>query len=74
MPLAVITHGGEHYPPGTLDDAQERLWQQLQDELAAMQPGSTHVIATRSGHDIQREQPELVLVQVTRVVAAARVS
>ncbi len=74
MPLAVITHGGEHYPPGTLDDAQERLWQQLQDELAAMQPGSTHVIATRSGHDIQHEQPELVLVQVTRVVAAARVS
>jgi hypothetical protein len=39
-----------------------------------MQPGSTHVIATRSGHDIQHEQPELVLVQVTRVVAAARVS
>jgi pimeloyl-ACP methyl ester carboxylesterase len=72
MPLAVITHGGVHFPPGSEPAAQERLWQQLQDELAAMQPGSTHVIATGSGHDIQHEQPELVLAQVRRVVAAAR--
>ncbi len=74
MPLAVITHGGEHFPPGSQDAAQERLWQQLQDELAAMQPGSSHVIATGSGHDIQHEQPELVLAQVRRVVAAVRAS
>jgi pimeloyl-ACP methyl ester carboxylesterase len=74
IPLAVITRGGEHFPPGSEADAQERLWRQLQNELAAMQPGSTHVIATRSGHDIQHEQPELVLAQVRRVVAAARAS
>jgi pimeloyl-ACP methyl ester carboxylesterase len=74
MPLAVITHGGEHFPPGSEPAAQERLWQQLQNELAAMQPGSVHVIATRSGHDIQHEQPELVLAQIRRVVAAVRAS
>ena len=74
MPLAVITRGGLHYPAGTLEDAQERLWRRLQNELAAMQPGSTHVIATRSGHDIQHEQPELVLAQLRRVVAAVRAS
>jgi len=74
MPLAVITHGGLHYPPGTPEDAQERLWQRLQDELAAMQPGSIHVIAVHSGHDIQHEQPQLVLAQVRRVVAAVRAS
>jgi pimeloyl-ACP methyl ester carboxylesterase len=74
MPLAVITHGGLHYPPGSEAAAQEELWQQLQDELAAMQPGSTHVIATGSGHDIQHEQPELVLAQVRHVVAAVRAS
>jgi pimeloyl-ACP methyl ester carboxylesterase len=72
MPLAVITHGGLHFPPGSPEDAQERLWRQLQNELAAQQPGSTHVIATRSGHDIQHEQPELVLAQLRRVVAAVR--
>ena len=74
MPLAVITRGGLHFPPASEPAAQERLWRQLQDELAAMQPGSTHVIATRSGHDIQHEQPELVLAQVRRVVAAVRAS
>jgi pimeloyl-ACP methyl ester carboxylesterase len=74
MPLAVITRGGLHFPPGSQEDAQERLWRQLQDELAAMQRGSSHVIAVHSGHDIQHEQPELVLAQVRRVVAAVRAS
>jgi pimeloyl-ACP methyl ester carboxylesterase len=74
LPLAVITHGRLHFPPGSEEAAQERLWRQLQDELAAMQPGSTHVIASRSGHDIQHEQPELVLAQLRRVIAAVRAS
>lgn len=74
MPLAVITRGAAHFPPGSEPAAQERLWRQLQNELAAMQPDSSHVIATRSDHDIQHEQPELVLAQVRRVVAAVRAS
>jgi pimeloyl-ACP methyl ester carboxylesterase len=74
MPLVVITRGGLHFPPGSEPAAQERLWRQLQNELAALQPGSRHVIATRSGHDIQHEQPELVLAQVRRVVSAVRAS
>ena len=72
MPLAVITRGGLQFPPGSEAAAQERLWRRLQNELAAMQPGSSHVFATQSGHDIQHEQPELVLAQVRRVVAAVR--
>jgi pimeloyl-ACP methyl ester carboxylesterase len=74
MPLSVITHGGLNFPLGSEEAAQEQLWQRLQDELAAMQPGSTHVIATRSGHDIQHEEPELVLAQLRRVVAEVRAS
>lgn len=72
MPLAVLTRGGLHFRPGSLDDVQERLWRQLQDELAAMEPGSSHILATHSGHDIQHEQPGLVIAQVRRVVAAVR--
>jgi hypothetical protein len=41
----------------------------LQDELAAMEPGSSRVIATRSGHDIQHERPDLVIAAVHRVLA-----
>jgi hypothetical protein len=44
----------------------------LQRELAAMVPGSSHVIARRSGHDIQHTQPRLVLSQIRKVVTAVR--
>ena len=75
MPLVVISHGvvaPGTYPDGWPVEASERLWSRLQNELAALEPGSRHVIATRSDHDIQHEQPELVLRQVTAVVAAVR--
>jgi pimeloyl-ACP methyl ester carboxylesterase len=50
----------------------ERLWQQLQRELARLVPGGRLVIATQSGHDIQDEQPELVLDAIRDVVLAVR--
>jgi pimeloyl-ACP methyl ester carboxylesterase len=69
MPLAVLSRDGSGFPPNSLDAAQERLWRQLQDELAAMEPGSSHVIATGGGHDIPRERPDLVIAAVRRVLA-----
>ncbi len=72
MPVSVLTHGNVSLPPGSEPAAQEELWQQLQSELAAMVPGARHVLATRSGHDIPGEQPELVLTEIRRVVAAVR--
>jgi pimeloyl-ACP methyl ester carboxylesterase len=75
MPLSVISHGV--VPPGTYPDdwpagAEEALWSRLQDELAALEPGSHHVIATRSDHDIQHEQPGLVLHEIRTVLSAVR--
>jgi pimeloyl-ACP methyl ester carboxylesterase len=72
MPTSVLSHGNVRFPPGSEQDAQEHLWQQLQSELAAMVPGSRHVLAAGSGHDIPREQPDLVLAEIRRVVAAVR--
>ncbi len=45
---------------------------QLQRELAHLVPGGRLVIATRSGHDIQHQQPELVLDAIRDVVQAVR--
>jgi pimeloyl-ACP methyl ester carboxylesterase len=75
MPLSVISHGV--VPPGTYPDgwpanAEEALWSRLQDELAGLEPGSHHVIATKSDHDIQHEQPNLVLHQIAAVLGAVR--
>jgi pimeloyl-ACP methyl ester carboxylesterase len=74
MPLFVLTRG---HPDASDSDprlaaADERLWRQLQDELAALIPNSKHLIAQRSGHDIQHDQPGLVITSVRDVVQAVR--
>jgi pimeloyl-ACP methyl ester carboxylesterase len=72
MPLVVLTRGHpEPAPPWWPVEQVEALWLQLQRELAAMVPGSRHVI-TQSGHNIPDEQPELVLDAIRDVVMAVR--
>jgi pimeloyl-ACP methyl ester carboxylesterase len=73
MPLVVLTHGRfDPGPPGWPGQEIERLWQQLQLELAQLVPGGRLVIATESGHDIQDEQPEPVLDAIRDVVQSVR--
>jgi pimeloyl-ACP methyl ester carboxylesterase len=74
MPLYVLTHGRVDQPDSDprLNAADEHLWQTLQNELAALVPNSKHVIARRSGHDIQHEQPELVINAIREVVDVVR--
>jgi pimeloyl-ACP methyl ester carboxylesterase len=48
------------------------VWRQLQRELAQLVPRGRLVIATQSGHNIQDEQPELVLDAIRNVVQAVR--
>jgi pimeloyl-ACP methyl ester carboxylesterase len=71
LPLVVITHG--HPDPDTpYVQLEEPFWQRLQRELARLVPGARLVVATESGHDIQHDQPELVLDAIRDVVLAVR--
>ena len=71
MPLVVIARG--HPDPDTpFVELEEPFWRQLQRELARLVPGGRLVVATESGHDIQHEQPELVLDAIRGVVLAVR--
>jgi hypothetical protein len=77
MPLVVLSRGlrpefPRDLPPGFSIDALEHAWAAGQDELAALVPQARHVSATRSGHAIQLEQPELVTSAISQVVAAVR--
>jgi pimeloyl-ACP methyl ester carboxylesterase len=73
MPLVVLAHGRpESSPPGWPGEEVERLWQQLQRELAQLVLGGRLVVATESGHNIQDDQPELVLDPIGDVVLAVR--
>jgi pimeloyl-ACP methyl ester carboxylesterase len=71
MPLVVLAHG--HPEPDTpFVELEEPFWRQLQRELAQLVPGGRLVIATQSGHNIQDDQPELVLDAIRDVVLAVR--
>ena len=78
MPLAVITAGRQdNFPrtPARLHRALKRLWDGMQDELAALSENSVHVVALASNHDIpspRTGQPSVVVRAVQAVVGAAR--
>lgn len=78
IPLVVLRHG-KPMPPmkemgmGPEDaDHYERIWQELQEELVALSPRATLVVAEESGHMIHQEEPELVVRAVRDVVEAGR--
>ena len=63
LPLVVLTHGLPY-----LGSQGERDWQALQRDLASLSSDSRSIIATRSEHYIQLEQPDLVLAAIKQVL------
>jgi pimeloyl-ACP methyl ester carboxylesterase len=76
VPLIVISHGvpaaAEERPPGWPIQEEEALLRRLQLEIVQLVPNARHIVAEESGHDIHKEQPELVIAAITDVVAAVR--
>lgn len=72
-PLAVVTHSPRwKIVPDLPDDVSKKLEdvsQQLQNELANLSTNSTHVVATKAGHEIQVDEPQLVIDAVREVSA-----
>jgi pimeloyl-ACP methyl ester carboxylesterase len=76
VPLIVISKGRPFQLPSDLPAglpaAVERAWTASQDELAGLQPDTPHVIATKSSHYVQIEEPQLVIDAIKQVVERAR--
>jgi pimeloyl-ACP methyl ester carboxylesterase len=77
MPLAVLSHSRDlpnpfGFPPDWPIEALEQAFQRSQDMLAKLRPNAHHVVAARSGHYIQLDQPRLVTRWIRRVVREAR--
>jgi pimeloyl-ACP methyl ester carboxylesterase len=75
IPLVVLTRGLSTDPDllGLSDEeAQqgEAVWDELQAELAALSSNGKQVIAEESGHQVQLDQPELVIDAISDVVEA----
>jgi pimeloyl-ACP methyl ester carboxylesterase len=72
MPLVALARGRPDDPGAPFVEQDERLWRQLQRELAQLVPDGRLVVATQSGHNIHQEQPQLVLDTLSDVVLAVR--
>jgi pimeloyl-ACP methyl ester carboxylesterase len=77
IPLIVLTAAPQ--PPNDRNPlprewqiAIEPLHQQLQRELAKASTDSKHIVARKAGHNIQLDEPELVLDAITSLVMQAR--
>lgn len=75
MPLIVLSHGKKAIPglSEELGNQFEQVWNELQVKHTNRSRNGIRVIAEKSGHNIQYDQPELVIDAVHRVVDAVRV-
>jgi pimeloyl-ACP methyl ester carboxylesterase len=77
MPMVVLSHSLTDpnpfgFPPEFPVKALNRAFNASQDKIAKLVRGARHVIAARSGHYIQLDQPRLVIDAIRSVVRQAR--
>ena len=69
LPLIVLGHGrpiqGPKKVTKEVEVGRERIWRELQEDLAKRSTDGEFRVAEQSSHDIHRQQPELVI-QVIR--------
>jgi pimeloyl-ACP methyl ester carboxylesterase len=74
LPLVVLMHGVSE---ATSDNSAQQLlyeqeWAKMQNELAGLSSNAKLVIAERSGHYIQLDQPELVIDSILELIRTGR--
>ena len=77
IPLLVIWHGIPNmFASMPADQAvqAEMVWQELQNDLAKQSSNSQLLVAEKSGHGIQNDQPDLVIEAIRQMVESVRVN
>jgi pimeloyl-ACP methyl ester carboxylesterase len=72
VPVVVISRGQRVWPNTRKGNRLERLWAELQDDLAERKVHVPHLFAQRSGHFIQLDEPGMVVNAVRSVVESVR--
>jgi pimeloyl-ACP methyl ester carboxylesterase len=75
LPLIVISRGYWEPMPGFSDAENQQawqIWQEMQSELLSLSSNGRQIIARESGHNIQLEQPGLVIKVIKDVINIAR--
>lgn len=74
VPLVVLTRGKRVWPAGVHGDLLEKLWLDLQSELALASPRALHLVAPDAGHQLHLEAPEAVVYAIHLATDASRVA
>ena len=73
IPVTVIARGrAEAWPPDYPAEALERVWRDLQKDLAARAPQGTLLIAEQANHNIPGEQPQIIVDTTQKMVNQLR--
>ncbi len=73
IPLIVLCRGIDDTPmPGMTMDEDEQRWLGLQTELAALSPQGKLIVADKSGHHIQLDQPDVVMAAIQQILLATQ--
>ncbi len=74
IPLIVLSRSPSAMrPPGLPEDLAGKfdlVWTQLQQELLKLSTRSTQVVATHAGHNIQLDEPQLVIATILKMLRA----
>ncbi len=71
IPLTVIRHGIPDLfssMPAAHAEQAEKIWRELQTDLASLSSNSQLLVANKSGHGIQVDQPEIVVEAIRQMV------
>ncbi len=74
-PLTVLTQSpqwNDPYAPDDIEPMIDEVSQRLQANLATLSTNSKFIVATKAGHNIQAEEPQLVIDAILGVVAQVR--
>jgi pimeloyl-ACP methyl ester carboxylesterase len=74
LPLRVLTEGRPDPAPTERSRKEAAVWREMQTELSRRSENGKLIVAEKSGHDIQLDQPELVIAAIRELVGLARVS
>jgi pimeloyl-ACP methyl ester carboxylesterase len=75
IPTVVLTHSPTWRSPDLapdIADKVEKLWEDLQNDLASLSSNSTHIIATKAGHFIHVDEPQLVIDAILKLIDEAK--
>jgi hypothetical protein len=75
IPIIVLTH--EAFPKGPAEtqaqrDAKNKLWIDLHNQIASMSTRGKRVTVENSGHNIQMDQPQVIVDSILEVLRTTR--